>query len=352
MVFSKRRCKLKTEFRYDGNVLEVVDHFKYLGVFFSFNGKFMHCKKQLYQQAQRAMFSVIKTSRSKELPIDVQLHLFDAMVLPILIYGCEIWRYENVANIDKLQLKLFRYILKLRNSTPICMIRAELGKLPIECEIKKRILNFWINLVDPAGTKLCNKIYSVLYGLHTSRSYSSPWIVHVESMLNNCGLGYIWQEQYTHGDNWLKEIFKQNIRDQFVQSWHIDVFNSRKCCTYRLFKHAFELEHYFQVLPLPKFIRLCKCCTSNHRLPIETGRHIGTPREERYCTFCNQRKLGDEFHCVLECPALQNKRSRYIDNVYTTRPNVLKLSNFFNSTNNVVLSKLVKYMYIQEALSV
>jgi hypothetical protein len=113
MVFSKRKCTLKTKFLYSGKVLEIVDQFSYLGVTFSNNGKFAQCKKQLVQKAQRAMFSVIKKSRAKQLPVDVQLHLFDTMVMPIVIYGCEIWGHENIELIEKLQLKFFRYILHL-----------------------------------------------------------------------------------------------------------------------------------------------------------------------------------------------------------------------------------------------
>lgn len=52
MVFSKRKCKTRPQFTYDGKLLEMVDNFKYLGVLFSCNGKFTECKKQLYLQAQ------------------------------------------------------------------------------------------------------------------------------------------------------------------------------------------------------------------------------------------------------------------------------------------------------------
>ena len=30
------------------------------------------------------------------LPLDLQLQLFDQLILPILLYGCEIWGFEKI----------------------------------------------------------------------------------------------------------------------------------------------------------------------------------------------------------------------------------------------------------------
>jgi hypothetical protein len=36
-----------------------------------------------------------------DLPIDIQLKLFDQTILPILTYNCEIWGFENIDIIEK-----------------------------------------------------------------------------------------------------------------------------------------------------------------------------------------------------------------------------------------------------------
>ena len=100
------------------------------------------------KQAQRAMFALLRKARSKQLPIDVQLHLFDATVVPVLTYGCEIWGYENVEMLEKLQLKFYKYMLCLPGSTSSCMVRGELGRMHIMCEINKRIVNMWSKLIN------------------------------------------------------------------------------------------------------------------------------------------------------------------------------------------------------------
>ena len=39
------------------------------------------------------MFALLRRSRQLDLPIDLQLELFDSLIMPILLYGCEIWAF-------------------------------------------------------------------------------------------------------------------------------------------------------------------------------------------------------------------------------------------------------------------
>jgi hypothetical protein len=48
---------------------------------------------------------------------------------------------------------------------------------------------------------------------------------------------------------------------------------------YRLFKDNFEFENYFNILEDKDIYTLCKFRTTNHKLPIETGRWNGIDRE-------------------------------------------------------------------------
>ena len=55
------------------------------------------------------------------------LDLFDKMILPILLYGCEIWGFENLDNIEVFYRKFLKYILKVNQQTPNCMVYGETG---------------------------------------------------------------------------------------------------------------------------------------------------------------------------------------------------------------------------------
>ena len=63
--------------------------------------------------------------RIMQLPVDMQIELFNKLVKPILLYGCEIWGFGNIDVIECVQLKFIKYILKLKNSTPNYMVYGE-----------------------------------------------------------------------------------------------------------------------------------------------------------------------------------------------------------------------------------
>ena len=91
MVCSTKRKEINYKFMYDNTQLEIVKSYKYLGVLFVDNGSFSTCKTQLKKQAERAMFCLLRKCRKLDLTVDLQLELFDKIVTPILLYGCEIW---------------------------------------------------------------------------------------------------------------------------------------------------------------------------------------------------------------------------------------------------------------------
>ena len=142
MVFSKTQWKGNFIFQYEGKDLEIVQEFKYLGVIFNYNESFVKNRKHVYEQAQRAMFSLLRRSRQLDPPLDIQLELFDTLIMPILTYGCEVWGFENLKIIEKLHLKYLKYILGVKMSTPTCMVLGETGRFPVYITIKTRMISF------------------------------------------------------------------------------------------------------------------------------------------------------------------------------------------------------------------
>ena len=59
------------------------------------NVSFCKNKSKLVNQGKKSLYSILKKSRKLNLPIDLQIELFDTMVAPVLLYGCEVWGSEN-----------------------------------------------------------------------------------------------------------------------------------------------------------------------------------------------------------------------------------------------------------------
>ena len=90
------------------------------------------------------MFSLLKKIRRLYLPIDLQLQMFDAMISPILLYGCEVWGYSNNNTVESLFLQFHKIILNVKKSTPKCILYGELGRYPIDIFINSRMIGLCI----------------------------------------------------------------------------------------------------------------------------------------------------------------------------------------------------------------
>ena len=131
----------------------------------------------------------------------------------------------------------------------------------------------------------------------------------------------------------------------YKQDWNSQVSRRNSCINYRFFKTNFEIEKYLMLLDCSDRITICRFRCRNIKAPVVTlgytNRNI--PYENRICTICNLNEVGDEFHYIIRCPALQLHRSRYISNYYIRNPNIA-ISQLFQSNNVNVLKKLAKFI--------
>ena len=65
----------------------------------------MKVRAKLMDQARKALYCLYRKLRSISIPIDLQLKLFDTLILPILTYDCEVWGYENTNLLKQLHLQ-------------------------------------------------------------------------------------------------------------------------------------------------------------------------------------------------------------------------------------------------------
>ena len=68
---------------------------------------------KLAEKATKALYEVLKRGRLHNLSIQCHLDLFDKIVQPILLYGCEVWGFSNFAAIERIHLKFCKLLLNL-----------------------------------------------------------------------------------------------------------------------------------------------------------------------------------------------------------------------------------------------
>ena len=331
--------------------VEVVESYVYLGTTFSSNGKFSEAIEKQINQAHRALF-VIKSRKDKyNLPLDIVLDLFDKMILPVLLYGCEIWgleKLEKLENIEIFHRKFLKYILKVNNQTTDCMVYGETGRTPLNIVIESRMVCFWHKISTGLNTKLS---YRLLYMLNKLKEqehnhHSSPWLLKIEQILNSCNMRHIWLDPKSYKPNQLKKEITQRLTDINKQKWLNEVATKNSCRTYRTFKTELNLEKYLSLSDRAERINICKFRCRNIKIPVVIlgYRNRNILYENRKCELCNLDAIGDEFHYMLICPVFQQQRQIYLDDQYLVDPDRNKFSELMQSQNFNILRKLSKFI--------
>lgn len=71
--------------------------------------------------------------------------------------------------------------------------------------------------------------------------------------------------------------------------------------------------------------------TTNHPLPIETGKWYGIPVNDRNCTLCNIGKLSDEFHVILYWKSLSILQKQFLHTRY--KPSTMTFTELLTTAN-------------------
>ena len=96
------------------------------------------------------MYALLSLLPIKLLSIKTLLKLFDACIVPIIIYGSEVWRpylnheYSkwNTNIIERLHLQFLKRILGVNRSTTNELVRAEVGRVPLVSQALSRNIKY------------------------------------------------------------------------------------------------------------------------------------------------------------------------------------------------------------------
>lgn len=346
VIFSKGKVRKKPVFNFGDSVLDVVDDYVYLGCTFNYNGKYNKAINDRLIQGRRAMFGLISKSNQMSLPLDITSQLFDSVVSPVLLYACEVWGCENIYNIEKLHVKFCKFVLKLNKTTANCMALGELGRLKLRSVIDKRMISYWIKLVNGKENKISCKLYKLSKTMFENEAYKPRWLIYVKKLLDNCGFSDVWNTFYLYNPKWLQYTIHNRIDDIAKQEWVTEVYNNSLCVNYRIFKNNVGFSHYLTILGGKSRVLFTRFRCGNHKLPVNTGRYEGIDRSSRTCKLCNQSSVADEYHYLFECTdqELINIRKKYVKPYYYNNHNALKMNILMNSTKKQTLDDLAIFV--------
>ena len=76
----------------------------YLGLLYNYIGNCCRRRIKMVDQVQKAMYALYRKKYNLVIPVDLQLKLFNSFLTPIILYCSEIWGFECISNIEKINL--------------------------------------------------------------------------------------------------------------------------------------------------------------------------------------------------------------------------------------------------------
>ena len=305
MIFSKGKIRKLSTLFINQTKLEKVNSFCYLGIIFKYNNTFELSIQHNIDKARKALFKLDGTISKCQMPIVLQLYLFDCLIKPILLYGCEIWGMENFETIEIFYRNFLRRRLKLGRHVPKPMVYGEFGKSELKYTIWQRMLNFWKGLTEPEN-KLSNLILS-----KKLFDQQDKWNIKIKSILISLGVPYVFEHVELISRNQLKE-FTNKATEEFVgHLWCCSINSNSITDIYRTYKHKLQIECYISTLRKKDAISLSHFRCASSTLPVVRAK-FGQLNLEK-CPFCNQQTKSDEYHLLLLCNHFKTDRQALID---------------------------------------
>ena len=82
------------------------------------------------------------------------------------------------------------------------------------------IVRCWLKIINLEENKYVKCIYNMMIQDIQLFPNKPNWALHVTTLLSVYGFGDIWEAQGVENQKSFLEIFKQRIKDNFVQEWY------------------------------------------------------------------------------------------------------------------------------------
>lgn len=320
----------------NGCELERVDKFCYLGTVINYNGRPHEAMQYNVEKARRALFSLTAYTRSKEINVKSVIELFERMIEPILLYGCETWGHEDLSQIEIFHRRFLKKLLGLHTTAPSSMVYGETGCQPLKYKVWKRMINFWA-----ANVNKTSKITSTFIQLQTKMENGTyRWIQKIREVLEKCDMLHIYEQSETLDINLLKRELKSRLELIAVDEWKDSVNENRLCEIYREHKTTLELEEYLLLLPRRLALNVARFRCATPKLETVKARY-SNQRAER-CSLCEQTCRPNELHILLKCPQFEHTRPEFLPRRFYTNPTINEYIELVRSNHRETLAGLAK----------
>ena len=288
-----------------GNIIEQVRHFKYLGVHFHYNASWTVHRKYITNTARNSAQAIARFFYTKGNQfVPAALKVFNAKTCSQLLYGIPIWisAFNRVA--ESIQSVFLRRILGIPNCVPYAALCLETNQRLLETRAWLLTIKFWLRLVF-------NSESSSLTSVMLSEQKSSNWFNYIEQKIQMLGIAL--DSLALAPVTYIYKIIKRRILDIELQALNEA---ARKTCSplfLGISPSPDKLAFYFSHLINPQQRRAFMLARFNI-LPtaVMTGRFQKIPYAYRQCP-CKQGSIETIQHVFFYCPIYDAIRAKVLN---------------------------------------
>lgn len=271
---------------------------------------------------------------------ETKMYLFDTMVVPILLYGSEVWGQDKCQHYETVHTKYCKNVLGIPYSATNNSARAELGRFPLRIKVLKKMISYWLKILRMNPNRIPLKCYHSLRQLDET-GVDCNWASKIREILNSHGFGFVWLNQGVENCALFLNVFEQRCKDVFLQEWRA-LTDSPNRLFYLNIKHEFNIEEYIKTVTIFKHRRCVTLVrTASHNLNCNKRRQNPI---DGLCQMCDLNTIEDEFHFCLICPAYKAQRENLLQARYWQSPTRHKLYSLL--TNPHVSVNFAKFVYV------
>jgi hypothetical protein len=148
---------------YDGSLVEQVASFRYLGIELHRSRSLKIVVEHLVAVGQRVIFALRR--RCADLKINdpaIVCWLFDALIKPVLSYGCELWVDEPATkSLEAIHRSFLKSLLGVNDTTPSQIVIAKFGRFPLILFWRQQALKYKARMSTSLPSRLMSLAFSV-----------------------------------------------------------------------------------------------------------------------------------------------------------------------------------------------
>jgi hypothetical protein len=331
-IYAAAAPRTAPEFEFEGETVERVPTFRYLGV--QLHATHAFCAAASARAAAGKQAAGLLRRRMGECGLSdcplVALELFDTYVRPVMSYGAEVWAPQLVLQAlqggkggadacERVHLDFLRRLLGVRDTTSSLLVLSETGRLPMAVQWARHVARFTSKLLAVDETRLAKKALIDSMELAASGAAAGRgrqcWAAEAGEILWLLG-----------GPKLCPDLLPDSIDDeqiaQVAARRHFARYDGGSAMVARYQEHilgapvaedTYIAASYVSTVPRRRRRVLARARTGcTDWLAEDTGRTQGIDRTARGCPHCGAA-LQSLQHALLECPLYDDLRSEFSD---------------------------------------